>query len=146
MARYLCAAVGIWLALIAPARAHEIRHSVGTQAAVVVHLFEDDQTPFADAHVEIFGPGDTIAFCVERTDAAGRVAFVPDREGEWRLRAFSEDGHGVDITVDTRELTGTVEVGAAHVSGDRRSYAVLGVGIILGLFGVAALLRRRVPA
>jgi len=130
-----------------PAAAHEVLHSVKMEPAVVIHLYEENHEPFADAHVEVYGPGDTDPFLVERTDHDGRVAFFPDREGEWHVRAFSEDGHGVDFTVDTRTIEGAVQIGADDDTGrDRRAYTVLGVGIIIGLFGAASLLYRRVSA
>lgn len=126
------------------ALAHDIEHTVVIEQAVVVHLYEDNHEPFAGEHVEVFGPGDTEPFLVERTDGEGRIAFFPDREGEWRLKAYSEDGHGVDLTIDTRKL-GPIHPsqGDANLGVDRRSTAVLGIGIILSIFGAGALLHKK---
>jgi len=124
--------------------AHDVEHTVAIEQAVVVHLYEDNHVPFAGEHVEVYGPGDTKPFLVERTDGEGRIAFFPDREGEWKLKAYSEDGHGVDLTIDTRKL-GPIQPsqGDANFGVDRRSTAVLGIGIILSIFGAGALLHKK---
>lgn len=133
------------LLAVHPAAADQVLHDAKMEPAVVIHLFERDHTPVADAHIEVYGPGDTDPFLVERTDVDGRVAFFPDRKGEWHIRALTEDGRDVDFTVDTRTLAGTVEIEAPEDTGpDRRAYTVLCIGLALGLFGAASLLHRRV--
>jgi nickel transport protein len=143
-ARWLRCAVVMSVFLPIAAVAHDIEHTVTIEGAVVVHLYEDHGVPFAGEHVEVFGPGDTKPFLVGNTDGEGRIAFFPNREGEWRLKAYSEDGHGVDLTIDTRKL-GSIQPSQseANTSVDRRSTMVLGIGIILSIFGAGALLRKR---
>jgi hypothetical protein len=80
-----------------------------------------------------------VAAQVGRTDRNGRIVFVPDRPGTWRVRAFSEDGHGVDETVAVDAVAGPRRGSPA----DRTSRIIAGLGIILGLFGGIALFYRR---
>ncbi len=61
---------------------------------------EDD---FSFESYEVYSPKESeIPFAVGRTDAKGRLFFMPDTNGTWRVKAFSEDGHGavVDVNVD----------------------------------------------
>jgi nickel transport protein len=126
------------LCLFTPAAwGHGLEHSVARSEAVVVTITHDDGSPFAFETVEVFAPGETVPFQQGRTDALGRVAFLPDSDGDWRVRAASEDGHGIDITV--------AATGAPPPPADtgRLSRVVTGVSILFGIFGVIAVFRRR---
>jgi nickel transport protein len=74
---------------------------------------------------------------VGRTDALGRLVFVPDRPGLWRVRVFSEDGHGADFTVETGPMGQVVT--AERSLFDRYLRLIVGVAVILGLFGALRL-------
>ncbi len=125
----------------APAGAHEVLQRVARQEAVVVTLQYADGSPFAYELYEVLPPGETLPFQTGRADALGRVAFLPDRPGEWRVKTSSEDGHGAElsIAVDT--------AGAAAASPrslwERAGRLVAGVAILFGLFGVVTLFARR---
>ena len=76
-----------------------------------------------------------------RTDAQGRIAFLPDQAGKWRVKAISEDGHGLDLTL-------TTDAAAALAGSDKPFYErygriVAGVALILGLFGFISLYVKR---
>lgn len=122
-------------------RAHEVRRDVTSGKAVVIRLYYADGNPFAHERYEIFGRGDTISYQVGRTDALGRVAFVPDREGEWRVRVFSKEGHGLDFTIETDEA-GEVTRGQRSLF-DVYGRVAAGVAVILGVFGVLMLFAGR---
>ncbi len=69
-----------------------------------------------------------------RTDAAGRVVFLPDGHSDWRLRAFSDDGHGLDQHF---EASAPAQPGTApNDAAPDRTLAVLGGGLLLALFGL----------
>jgi nickel transport protein len=125
--------------------AHELRHTITRSDAVIIELFYADSTPFDFHQYEVYRDGEDLPFQVGQTDALGRVVFVPDQEGTWRLRAFSEDGHGADFTFETDAET---DAGGAAVQSDQpliRRYTMIfvGVGIILGAFGVFSLFLKR---
>ena len=130
----------VWLVTaVSPAFAHEVTHRVENQgAAVVVTLGYADGTIFSYESVEIFRPGESVPFQVGRTDALGRVTFLPDRAGAWRLKAFSEEGHGVDFTLETDAAGAVVASGGGGLS-DRYPRLIGGLAILLGAFGLMSL-------
>lgn len=100
--------------------------------------------PFAHRLVELFAPQGREAFQTGRTDAEGRFAFVPVRPGTWQMRVSAPDGHGssVSIDVDTNHTAKQEQPPFGKTPG-----VVLGIGILLALFGVMALFgsRRSTP-
>ncbi len=136
---------GAWLAslaLLAPsALAHDLQHTVAPAQALVVELRYPDGSPFAFEAYEVHRDGDTVPYQVGRTDTAGRIAFLPDGPATWRVRAFSEDGHGLDVRVEST-AAGAVEA-AGSSAYDRFTRIAVGVGVILGLFGILTLFVRR---
>jgi nickel transport protein len=130
----LCVAVGV-------AQAHELHHSISQGEAVVVTVEHDEGDPFSNETYELYRPGEDTPFQTGRTDALGRIIFVPNVDGEWRVRAFSEDGHGLDIKVGTtgRGLAGD-EHGSSYGGNTR---IVLGAAIIIAAFGIISLFYSR---
>ena len=124
------------LALAAPAAAHQLDHAVQTGPAVIVDLHYGDGRPFSYEATEVYRPGETVPFLAGRTDANGRLAFVPDRAGDWRVRAFSEDGHGGDFTVPAGGEAGTKPryEGLGVIGG-----LAVGLSLIFGAFGLWSL-------
>lgn len=121
--------------------AHELRRTVSHTGAVVIELSYADGSPFDFEQYEIYRPEGGVPFQVGRTDALGRVAFVPDAAGTWRLKAFSEDGHGTDFTFET-DATGTA-AGSDQALFWRYSTLLVGVAVIMGLFGFLSLFLKR---
>ncbi len=137
-------AIAVFLPLLSVAgigAAHDLRLTVVEESATVMTLVYSDGTPFSFERYEIYAEGESIPAQVGRTDHKGRIAFLPERSGSWRLRTFSEDGHGVDRVVRTDE-TGSPAVTAKPLF-DRTPRIITGVGIILGLFGLLALWLQR---
>ena len=79
--------------------AHAIDHRVSGEQAKVVEVFFADGRAFSFENFEVTGPGDRSPFLVGRTDKLGRVVFLPDRAGQWSVKVWSEDGHGLQTTV-----------------------------------------------
>ena len=129
------------LLIAGTAPAHDIDHRVTSNGATTITLFYPDGAPFSFETYEVIRPGDDSPFQVGRTDRLGRIVFAPDTVAAWRVRAFSEDGHGVDLRVEPSPPDSTV--GETGVSRSRFNRFVLGLGIILGVFGIIALLRTR---
>jgi nickel transport protein len=124
-------------------RAHGLSHTVSQGDAVVISLAYANGEEFSNQSYEIFRPGEERPFEVGRTDELGRVVFIPDRDGEWRVRAFSEDGHGLDIKVSATD--GGPDVNFGGMPQHRSARIILGVSIIFAAFGFISLLygRRR---
>ena len=77
---------------------------------------------------------------------AGRVVFIPGDARQWRLKAFSADGHGVDLRFASPAAQGNAAVAIdAGVGPSRTALALLGLGLILALFGAYQLFGKRRP-
>jgi nickel transport protein len=137
------AAISLLLCLGLPGRvaAHDLQHRIQEGAAVTVELFFADGNEFSFEGYEVYRAGEEVPFQVGRTDAHGRLAFLPDAAGTWRVKIFSEDGHGADISLSTG-AQGGVE-GADRPLFERYSRLVVGVSILFGIFGLLNLFTRR---
>jgi len=137
------AATALLLCLWLPERAaaHDLRHSIEEGAAVTVKLFFADGNGFSFESYEVYHAGEEIPFQVGRTDALGRIVFLPDRAGSWRIKAFSEDGHGADFSLTTGAQGGVETADRSFF--ERHSRLVVGVSIIFGIFGLVDLFVRR---
>jgi nickel transport protein len=137
------AAIALLLCLWLPERAagHDLQHSIEQGAAVMVKLFFTDGNEFSFESYEVYRAGEEIPFQVGRTDALGRLVFLPDRAGTWRIKAFSEDGHGADLSLTTG-AQGAIE-SADRPLFERHTRLVVGVSIIFGIFGLVSLFARR---
>jgi nickel transport protein len=137
----------LWLCVATSAHAHEIVQSVSRGSAVVITLSEPDGSPFSYESYEIYREGEEVPYQTGRSDALGRIVFVPDRRGTWRVRGFSEDGHGIDTRIEAGpdDATSGVPDSPGQVSGaDRYNKIAIGIFVILLIFLVAMrILRRR---
>jgi nickel transport protein len=119
------------------ARGHQVASTTTSAPATVVTLSYADGKPFAYEAYELYAGDTELPYQVGRSDAQGRVVFLVEGEGPWRLRAFSADGHGIDTEL---------EVTAPSMAGKPRSewsFAVLGGALLLALFGAYQLFLRR---
>jgi hypothetical protein len=98
-----------------------------------------DGTPMAFAQAAIYGPSDRLPFLETTTDRAGRVSFLPDRDGTWRAEATDAEGHHLMVTAS---LAAGVPLGAGKGVPDALVAGSLVLNLILvSLF--AARWRRR---
>jgi nickel transport protein len=139
LTRYLMGAA-IALATVS-ALAHDLQYSVGGSQAVVIRMFYVDNTPFTFEGYEIIREGEKLPYQVGRTDSQGRIAFLPDRAANWRIKATSEDGHGLDFKISTDAAA--VLSGTEKPFYERYARIAVGVAVILGLFGFLSLYIKR---
>ena len=132
------------LALAPPADAHDLQYTVSGGQAVVVKLFYVDNTPFTFEGYEIYREGAKLPYQVGRTDGQGRIAFLPDRAATWRIKAISEDGHGLDFKLATDAAATVTDTEKPFI--ERYGRVAVGVALILGLFGVLNLFLRKKKA
>lgn len=131
----------VLVALTTPVRAHDLHYTTANAQAVVVRLFFGNDRPFAFEGYEIYPAGESLPVQVGRTDAQGRIAFLPDRAGAWRIKAIAEDGHGLDFNLETDAASTVVD--AEKPAYERYGRIVVGAAIILGLFGFVSLYLER---
>lgn len=117
----------LFVLLATSASAHAIDHRVDTMSATVLTINYVDGSPVAFESYEIRSPGNDKPFQVGRTDRLGRVALLPDSPGEWSVKVFTDDGHGLTTTMNITEgLSAAVENG----NGFNRLTGLLG-GLLL---------------
>lgn len=132
------------LCLASQASAHALLYEVVEGEAVVVHLyFPGADKPWFEPY-EVHAPGLEYPFQTGRINARGELSFRPDRSGQWRVRVFTEDGHGVviDIEVDETRVVTAARGQAAHAH-DYWLRVLAGLGALILVFGAWILWRRR---
>ena len=130
----------LWVWLPGQALAHDLQHQIEEGAAISVRLFFADGSDFAFESYEVYRAGDEVPFQVGRTDLRGRVVFLPDRAGTWRIKAFSEEGHGADFSFTTGAKSGVPDANQPFL--ERHLRVVVGVSVIFGVFGLFNLFKR----
>ena len=133
----------LWtLAAPSAAGAHGVIATTETRPAVALRFNYSDGEPLAYAQARVFAPGQTTLEHVNaRTDIAGRLAFVPDRPGEWRVRVDDGMGHAMERSVSVTEVAARL-----HVQDDSApplaERAALGASLLLNVTLGVALARR----
>lgn len=130
------------LCLLLPAltQAHELSYMVGSNPAVVLHLFHHDGSAFDRQRYEILRDGETEPYQSGHSDARGRIAFLPDRAGTWRVRTFSADGHGLSFSFTTDAAVQVTDYEQPFF--ERYTRVIAGAGLIFGAFGLISLFVR----
>lgn len=141
----LAACLAATMFMTTDACTHGVEKSVSRGEAVVIELTHDDGEAFSFERYEIYREGEGDPYQVGSTDVNGRIVFIPDREGAWRVRAFSQDGHGVDFTFEN-EAPGEAheeEIVAPVSTLDRVLRVIVGVLIIFALCRAIVYFRER---
>jgi len=136
----LLALLLIWAGL---ATAHEVHHAVAPGAAVVVTLSYADGKPFAYEKYELTPAGAAAPVQVGNSDAQGRVVFLAGEARNWRLKAYTADGHGVDLHFAVPAPSAAPTTPAANDGPSRTSLVLFGLGLILAGFGLLQLFLRK---
>jgi len=122
---------------------HTVNYDV-QQKGMSVRIFYSAQDPASYSVYEIYGPGDALPHQTGRTDKNGFATFLPDRPGTWKVKVLGESSHGfhgvtIDVTVtDTLDLKAFSKPLVAT-----STKLVTGISLIVGLFGIYALIKSR---
>lgn len=137
------------------AGAHGLRHTVTEGESVVIKLSYRNGAAFAGEAYEIYRAGDSDPYQSGRTDPLGRIVFIPDSSGTWRIKAFSEDGHGLDISIDANPSSESPDTGKApvdtlelHPATDKAPVGsgwriIMAFSLLFGVFGVVSIFMRK---
>jgi nickel transport protein len=120
---------------------HELDYETTHSDAVVVRFYYADDEAFSYESYEIFREGEEVPYQTGRTDAYGRLLFLPDSAGNWRIRVFSEDGHGKEITLETGEHGSLRDTNKPLL--ERYAKLFIGLAFIFGFFGIISLFFRK---
>lgn len=119
--------------------------AAGTEAVVLAARYPNG-APASGARFSVYGPGESAAHQRGRTDAAGRIAFVPDRSGSWRIVVDDDLGHRVEtnVSVDLDDAA-SARWALEEARGGTRPFVglVAGLALIAALTGLAYVLRAR---
>lgn len=121
---------------------HEVRYSIDFSSSYVIDLYYANGTKFSFESYEIYKPGnEKVPYQVGRTNEIGRISFVPDISGKWKIKVFSDDGHGANFEIDVKEgkLKGEKKLDFF----EKYSKPIFGLGIILTFFSIINLFLRR---
>ena len=132
------------LTVSSAAHGHALLHEVVDGETAIVRLsFPGGDQPRFEPY-EVFAPGSDTPFQSGRVNSIGEVSFRPDRAGAWRLRVFTEDGHGsvIELNIDAEGVVAAAQGRQVHSHG-YWSRVLAGVGYLLGIFGLWALWRQR---
>lgn len=138
--------------------AHAVHHDIGRADAVVVTLYYANGNPFASRQYALTPVGEKQPVQTGKTDAQGRIVFLPAAAPRWRLRVQATDGHGVNREIaipPPLALSATAVLpdgcppcatsGAQHAPAGRSLWldAATGLALIFGLFGLYQMFLRR---
>lgn len=115
--------------------AHALLHESFKSDVYTVAFHFASEGDFSFESYEVYSPKNSdVPFAVGRTDAKGRVFFLPDTNGTWQVKAFSEDGHGavVDVNVDA-----TITRAAPAPSNDDMQTLLL--RLVIGIAAIGAI-------
>ena len=144
----LLAATGLFLCFPAMARAHGVTWRLLDAAGPVAFqvAFSGNQ-PAAYAKVLVYAPGlESPEFQNGRTDAKGRFAFVPDRQGVWSVQVDAGMGHQIAFEVAVNQDGVQQAEEPQGMIAPQWVPAALGVILLLNLGLFAGWLRRRLAA
>jgi nickel transport protein len=123
--------------------AHDLHHQTQRLEAVVVSFSFAQKDDYSFQPYEIYAPSQSeIPFAVGRTDALGRIIFVPDASGIWTLKSFGEDGHGAVIKVDVDQIKENSDCDKASSVG-LIARLLIGLGTLFAIFGVLYFIANR---
>jgi len=138
-------ALAVALAAAVHTQAHEVVYEVHQTRATIIMLSYDDGEPFSGARYEA-GPVDAEKPALTgTTDRTGRVVIFGDAPGRWKLRAFSEDGHGIALEFD-RGAGSDAEPAPETVNSRAAVPKWVGVVVIFAVFAALRQAKRRVKA
>jgi nickel transport protein len=128
-----------------PALAHEVHHTIEVTGAVALRLTYADGKPFTFEAFEAYPEGKDIPAQVGRTDDQGRAVFVAGDIKRWRVKAYSADGHGIDLRFDAPVFANSpvIAAGSSGDGPDRASLLLFGFSLLLSGFGVYQLWLRK---
>lgn len=114
--------VGLAVCCATVALAHGVRTEVKVGATTVVTFTHDDGEPLADTPFTVLAPRRGQPYLSGSTDRHGRVVFMPDEAGAWKVRVAGADGHGAVVTVDVDSMA-LGEAGADTAAGEAHDHA-----------------------
>jgi len=127
------------------AYAHTVNYDVQQKSVAVIKVFYTANDPASYSQFEVYAPDNReLPYQTGRTDRNGFVAFVPDRQGTWTIKVLGESSHGYHgVTVDVKVDNDLNLESFKKPLAAQYSKIVIGVSLIIGLFGIYAMVTSR---
>jgi nickel transport protein len=124
-------------------QAHTVNYEV-QQKGIAVRIFYAPEDPASYSGFEVFGPGDTLPHQTGRTDRNGFVSFVPDRQGVWKVKVLGESSHGYHGVTTEIKINKNLDLESFKKPlAATYSKLIVGISLIIGIFGLYALMASR---
>ena len=144
----LAAAAWLWAV---PALAHDVQALITDGPPRQVTLTYGDGEPFAYEAYELRAPGAPLTDMPVQTGRTSELGVItldaaPPAAPPLRLRAFSADGHGVDMALpaaSTITSPATTPLTHASTTGERLARGLAGLSVIGALYGLWLSVQRR---
>ena len=133
-------ALGAVLVLVVPVWGHGTEGVAEKEEGILVSAEYDDGEPMSYAEVKILAPDSDIPFQKGRSDRNGRFMFRPDQKGVWQIIVSDGVGHRLALEREILDVKGNMKTEASAETCfsaiSRAQGIIMGVSIILGLFGI----------
>ena len=142
----VCLAVLLTLcALVYDVHAHTVNFDVQQKSVAAVKVFYTADDPASYAEFEVYAPeGGDLPHQTGRTDRNGFASFIPDRQGAWKVKILGESAHGYHgVTVEVKVDKDLNLESFKKPLAAQYSKFVTGISLIIGVFGIYALLSSR---
>ena len=148
MNTYMSACLTVFIALLSNTsgvQAHTVNYDVQQKSVAAIKVFYTAGDPASYAAFEVYAPdGGDLPYQTGRTDRNGFVAFIPNRQGTWKVKVLGESAHGFHgVTVEVKvDKDVNLESFKKPLAAQYTKF-VTGISLIIGLFGIYALYRSR---
>ncbi len=111
---------------------HGVKHEFFENARGIRVYYEEGE-PFSFAYYKIYSPDGKI-FAEGKTDKMGRILFMPDRKGKWKIEVDDGLGHGFIKVFN-------IEKQKEHIVSQKENFPfylklIVGVSLIIGFTGI----------
>jgi nickel transport protein len=146
MSRELFGGLVSLLLLASLAHAHGVTYGICDEHAMAVRFGYAGGEPMSYVEVKVFGPESPpdLEFQNGRTDGRGVFAFVPDRQGPWRVEAWDNLGHKGTMAVIVEQSNTGLKAGnqLETIESSVVMKILLALSIIANLTFVIAFIKR----
>lgn len=123
---------------------HGVEYKISKKEVFVVSMNYGDGEVMNYTNYKIHSPGSDAVFQSGLTDKNGRLSFVPDAGGEWKVEVTDDTGHAASVIVKAGQVSDVNS--ASGNSLNKFQKIIMAVCVIWGAAGTALYFRSRKEA